>query len=204
MNELSIFKNLSDDEIESILKNLGARKITFKKDHIIFSNIAENDLIGIIINGSANIIKYDYSGNRDILDSLEYDDIFGKPFSSDDISVIAACDCEILFLDYTLLNINQNGYQKIIDNINRIMTKKINKLYEKIELLSKRAIKDKLLCYFSSMTIKKGKKSFIMPITYIELADYLSVDRSAMMREIKRLKEKKIISVDGKKISINY
>lgn len=206
MNELSIFQSINTSELETILKKLGARKITFKKDHIIFSNLVENDLIAIVLNGIANIIKYDYSGNRNIIDSLEYDDIFGKPFSyaNSDMSVIAASDCEILFLDYSLLKDNQEEYQKINENINNIITNKINKLYEKVELLTKRTIKDKLLCYFEMIVQKKGKKTFVLPITYLELADYLAVDRSAMMREIKKLKDQKIILVNGKKISLNY
>ena len=206
MNELSIFKDISPSELEIILRNLGARRITFKKDHIIFSNLAENDLIAVVLNGIVSIIKYDYSGNRNIIDNLENDDVFGKPFSytNTDMSVIAASDCEILFLDYTILLNNQNEYRKINENINSIMATRINRLYEKVELLSKRTIKDKLLCYFEIITKKKGRKTFVLPITYLELADYLSIDRSAMMREIKKLKDKKIISVNGKKISINY
>lgn len=206
MNELSIFKDIGTSELEIILRNLGARRITFKKDHIIFSNLAENDLIAVVLSGIASIIKYDYSGNRNIIDNLEYDDVFGKPFSytNTDMSVIAASDCEILFLDYTILLNNQNEYRKINENINSIVTNRINRLYEKVELLSKRTIKDKLLCYFEIITKKKGRKTFVLPITYLELADYLSIDRSAMMREIKKLKDKKIISVNGKKISINY
>ena len=200
MNELSIFKNLNSNEIADILKKLGARKISFKKDHIIFSNIVDNDLIGIVLNGVANMFIYDYLGNRDILDVLEYNDIFGKPFSSidSDISVMAKTDCEILFLDYDLL-IEDNKYQKVNANINDILANKINKLYEKITILSKRTIREKLLCYFGIMAKKRGKKSFNLSMTYLELADYLSIDRSAMMREIKKLKDQKIITVSDKK-----
>ena len=203
MDKLSVFKNMDLNQINSFLMSIGARKISFKKDHIIFSNLAENDLIGIMLNGTASIVKYDYFGNRDIIDNLEYDDIFGKPFScvNNDISVIATSDAEVLFIDYNVLS--SNNYPVIRENINIMLTDKINRLYEKIEILSKRTIKDKLLCYFSILAKKRNKKSFVLPITYLELSDYLSIDRSAMMREIKKLKDQKIISIDGKKITIN-
>ena len=205
MNELSLFKDISPNEVNDILKSLGSRKIAFKKEHIIFSNLVEDDLIGVILSGKANIINYDYFGNRDIIDSLEYDDVFGKPFSyiNSNITVIASTDCEILFLDYHELLTNQVKYEKIKYNINRLLTNKIYQLYEKIEILSKRTIRDKLLSYFSNLAKKRGKKTFHLPITYIELADYLSVDRSAMMREIKKLKDEKIITVIDRKITIN-
>ena len=204
MNELSIFKDINPNEVNDILKSLGARRINFKKEHIIFSNLVEDDLIGIILTGKANIINYDYFGNRDIIDSLEYDAVFGKPFSyiNNDISIIAATDCEVLFLDYHEIMSNPDKYEKISYNINRLLTSKIYGLYEKIEILSKRTIRDKLLSYFSNLAKKKGKKTFNLPITYIELADYLSVDRSAMMREIKKLKDEKRITVIDRKITI--
>lgn len=205
MNELSIFKNITPDKINDILKSLGSRKIHFKKEHIIMSNLVEDDLIGIILSGKANIINYDYFGNRDIIDSLEYDAVFGKPFSyiSNNISIIAATDCEVLFLDYHELMNNQSKYAEINYNINHLLTSKIYGLYEKIEILSKRTIREKLLNYFSNLARKRGKKTFNLPITYIELADYLSVDRSAMMREIKKLKEERIITIVDRKITLN-
>ena len=102
MDKLSIFKNMSSDEINDALKSLGARRIKFKKEHIIVSNLVDDDLIGVIIDGKASIVNYDYSGNRDIIDTLEYDAVFGRPFShiDNDLSIIAADDCEVLFLDY--------------------------------------------------------------------------------------------------------
>ena len=95
-------------------------------------------------------------------------------------------------------------YDKINYNINKLLTSKIYDLYEKIEILSKRTIREKLLSYFNNIARKRGKKTFNLPITYIELADYLSVDRSAMMRELKKLKDEKKIVSDGKKITLYY
>ena len=205
MDNLSIFKEMSSDEIKEALKSLGSRRIVFKKEHIIVSNLFENDLIGIIIEGSAAIVKYDYLGNRNIIDNLEYDSMFGRPFlyMDKDASIVATADCEILFLDYDKLLDNNRRFEKINANINKIIASKISELYERVEILSKRTIKEKLICYFNMLVKKKGKKTISLPITYIELADYLSVDRSAMMREIKKLKDSKIISTDGKKITIN-
>ena len=205
MNELSIFNNMTEKEISEVLKSLGARRISFRKEHIIISSLFENDLIGIILSGSAAIIKYDFLGNRDIIDNLEYNSMFGRPFlyMDKDASIVATTDCEVLFLDYEKLLDNKVHFEKINININRIITSKITELYERVEILSKRTIKEKLMCYFKMIAKKKGKKTFSLPVTYIELADYLSVDRSAMMREIKKLKDTRAISTNGKKITIN-
>ena len=75
-------------------------------------------------------------------------------------------------------------------------------LNERVEVLSKRSIREKLLSYLNIVSKKKGKKSFYLPLTYTELADYLSIDRSAMMREIKNLKDEGFIYSNGKKLTI--
>ena len=206
MDNLSIFKNMNPEEINDALKSLKSRCITFRKDHIILSNLVDDDLIGIILSGIASIVSYDYQGNRYIIENLEYDAIFGRPFSyfNSDISIIAASDCKVLFLDYQAL-VDCDFKCNIINyNINRLLFGKLCSLYEKIEILSKRTIREKLLSYFNSIAKKKGKKAFNLPITYMKLADYLFVDRSAMMREIKKLKDEKIIYTSGKKITLNY
>lgn len=206
MYGLSIFKNISEEKINELLKNSVARKINFQKDNIIFSKLVDDDLIGIILSGNANIVKYEYNGNRVILDNLEYDAIVGRPFLNfdNDVSIVASSDCEVLFLDYSYLMKNSTLYHEINNNIIEMLGKMIQKLNERVEILSKRSIREKLLCYFSIVSKKKKRKKFAISITYIELADYLAVDRSAMMREIKKLKDEKLISSDGKKISLNY
>lgn len=198
MNELSIFKNMSEEEINNLLRNVCARKINFKKDELIFSKLNDNDLIGIIIYGSVNIVKYDDKGNRIIIDNLGYNSIFGKPIIYDDkdLSIVASCDSLILFMDYNLLI----GNSLIMDNIINLLSKEITRKNERIELLSKKTIREKLLCYFN--IISNDKRHFILPITYIELADFLSIDRSAMMRELKKMKNEGLILIHEKKITV--
>ena len=202
MSELSIFKDI--DEIEILLKRFGARKIRIKKDQLIFSKLSDDGFIGIILYGTVNIVKYDYNGNKIIVDSLEYNSIIGKPFSNfdSDISIIASTDCEILFLDYNDL-INDNDYHlQIKKNTILILAEMLTKANERIEILSKRSIREKILCYFNLIAMKRKRKSFTLSITYTELANYLSVDRSAMMRELKKLNQLGLIKSDGKKVTL--
>ena len=72
----------------------------------------------------------------------------------------------------------------------------------RIELLSKRSIREKILSYFNLLSIQKYSKSFTLPFSLTDLADYLCVDRSAMMREMKLLKEEGFIEKIGNKITL--
>ena len=152
--------------------------------------------------------RYDYNGNRSIIEKLSPNSVFGEVFSrlGSDISVIATSDCEVLFIEYEhIIKKCKKGclYHNILtNNMLKLLSQKIVELNERVEILSKRSIRDKLLSYFELLASSNPKRSFLLPFTYTDLADYLSVDRSAMMREIKNLKEDGFIQTNGKKITI--
>ena len=102
MEVKSIFEGISEADIEKMLKCFEARKLTFKKDRTIVTNIINVKLIGIMLSGTANMERYDYNGNRSIIEKLSPNSVFGEVFSrlGSDISVIATSDCEVLFIEY--------------------------------------------------------------------------------------------------------
>ena len=204
----SIFEGIEEEDIKKMLKCFDAKTRIFKKDRTIVTNIINIKMIGIILEGTANMEKYDYNGNRSIIEKLEKNSVFGEVFSrlGSDISVIATSDCEVLFIEYEhLIKRCKKGciYHSILtNNVLQLLSKKIVDLNERLEILSKRTIRDKLLSYFELLANNNPKRSFTLPFTYTDLADYLSIDRSAMMREIKNLKEEGFIETNGKKITL--
>ncbi len=208
MEVKSIFEGIEEEDIKKMLKCFDAKTRTFKKDRTIVTNIINIKMIGIILEGTANMEKYDYNGNRSIIEKLEKNSVFGEVFSrlGSDISVIATSDCEVLFIEYEhLIKRCKKGciYHSILtNNVLQLLSKKIVDLNERLEILSKRTIRDKLLSYFELLANNNPKRSFNLPFTYTDLADYLSIDRSAMMREIKNLKEEGFIETNGKKITL--
>ena len=85
-----------------------------------------------------------------------------------------------------------------------LILNKMTVLHTRIELLTKRSIRDKLIGYFTLISSKNLNKSFTLPFSLTDLADYLSVDRSAMMREMKSLKEEGFIEKNGNRITLLY
>lgn len=210
MNELTIFNNIDNNDIERMLKCFDAKKIEYKRERTIISNVVNTNTVGIILSGTANMIRYDYNGSRTIIEKLEKDSVFGEVFSylGNDISVVATSDCEILFIDYNNLihrcRKSCASHAILTDNILKLLSKKLIELNGRLEVLSKRTIREKLLGYFNLMVKGKANRLFYLPFSYTELADYLAIDRSAMMREIKNLKEEGIVNITGKKIVLNY
>jgi len=211
MQKITIFDGIEKKEIDKLINLFSARKMRFNKDSTIVTNINNINLIGILLEGNANIVRYEANGNRNIIEKLNKDDLFGEIFTSDrsnEISVIAKSYCEVLFIDYNKLIVSDKKtsiYQnKLVDNILQLLSLKIIYMNERIEVLSKRSIRDKLQTYFNICVRNKPTKTFKLRFSFTDLADYLSVDRSAMTREIKKLKDEGFIIINNKTITLLY
>ena len=86
----------------------------------------------------------------------------------------------------------------------QILSDKVVASNERVEILAKRTTREKLLAYFELLAKKNLSRRFELPFTYTDLADYLGVDRSAMQRELKNLKEDEFIKTKGKQITLLY
>ena len=84
----------------------------------------------------------------------------------------------------------------------RLMSDKAQMLSERVDVLSRRSIRDKLLCYFRQQSQRAGSASIRLPFSLSVLADYIATDRSAMMRELKKLKEEGFLTSDGRQIRL--
>ena len=196
MTEVNIFNNINEEEKKRLLTCLNAKKINFKKEQSIISNIQNTSTIGYIISGSADLLRYDFNGYRTILEKYNENDVFGDMLANTnngELMVIATSDCEVLFMDYDhLINKCKKNcpyHTTIVNNVINILSDKVNKQNERIEILTKRSIREKLLEYFNTISKNKISKTFYLPFTFTDLADYLSIDRSSMSREIKNLKD---------------
>lgn len=188
------------------------QKKIFKKDEIITTYINKRNQLCILVDGEADLVRYDYDGNKTIVEHFTKNDIFGEVFytisTNNELFVKARKSCEVLFFSYK--NIKQKCtsnckfHQILNDNISELILNKVILLNTRIELLAKRSIRDKLLGYFNVLSIRNFNKTFLLPFSLTDLADYLSIDRSAMMREIKFLKEEGFIEKTGNKITLLY
>lgn len=209
----NLFANISEKEMLKLKKILRASSQKFKKNVNVLSNVNRDDFIALVDYGSIELIYTDYEGNKTIIEELETGEFFGTLTSSvknEGISCITKEDTEITFIEYDQITndeiIKNDFYIIFIKNLIKILTEQLNTRNTRIELLTKRTTRDKLLSYFKYIDKKTGDGSKIIriPLSYTELANYLSVDRSAMTRELKYLKEEGFIEQINKKIKLYY
>ncbi len=206
-----LFENISSKNKEKLLKLLRSSTITYTKGVNILSNVNRDNFIGIVTEGCLQIIINDYNGNNILLEEIGENGLFGNFMSainSEECSCITKEKAKVTYIDYENITkpniIKTDFYIIFIKNLLKILGEQLTSKNERIEILTKRSIRDKLLEYFKLLSQKKGSKTFTLPFTFIELANYLSVDRCAMTRELKYLKNEGFIKIVGKKVYLLY
>lgn len=207
----NLFHNISERNQEKLLKLLEANTFTFKRDTNILSTLRNENIIGIVISGYIQIIRNDYNGNRTIIEELEENSVFGSIFSSisnTEYDIFTKEDSKIIIIEYNRIiecaQYNYSFYNQFIQNLLQLLSDKINEKNERIEILTKKTIRNKLLEYFKIVSRNNGSKNIYLPFSFTELADYIAVDRSAMSRELKNLKDEGFIEIKSRKITLLY
>ena len=210
IEKYSIYKNIEEKNLKKLLSTLQSNTNIYNPNQTIAYSLGNRNLVGIIEEGKANLVRFDYNGERTIVEELSKNDIFSDMFYSStnsELNVIATTKCKVTFIEYDeLLKKAQTSSNAMIllKNLINLITRKLVKRNERIELLTTRTIRNKLLSYFELQAKKNNSKTFNLNYSYTDLADYLAIDRSAMMREIKNLKEDRLIKDVNRKITILF
>lgn len=208
---ISLFKDITPDNKSKLLKILETSNFTYQKGVNIAYLFQDKESIGLVIDGSLDIIRIDYNGTRTIIETIYEDEILGTSLTSllsNDYEIITREDTKILWLDYSVIlginDIKYSYYNQFIKNLLMIALEKNTQKNERIEILTQKTIRNKLLEYFRIEALKNRSKIIYLKSTWQDLADYLAIDRSAMTRELKNLKEEGFVSVKGRVITLLY
>ncbi len=183
----------------------------FEKGETITTFLVNRNQFCILISGNADLVRYDYNGNRIVTEKFSENSIFGEIFyqinTNSEFVVEARSKCKVLLFSYDDINEKCKSHcsfhQKLLTSFPQLIISKITDLTSRIELLSRRSTRDKLLGYFNLLSIQYGK-TFTLPFSITELANYLAVDRSSMSRELSILKKEKFIKQDRNRITLLY
>ncbi|MEA4815977.1 MAG: Crp/Fnr family transcriptional regulator [Lachnospiraceae bacterium] len=203
LKTVSLFKGIEESNLQPLLSCLSAKTVCYEKGQTVLLGGESTKLFGIVLSGQVQIVQYDYYGNRSILASIDPGNLFAESFACAEIkklpvNVIATTESEILFIDCRRLAVPCTKacgfHSKLIQNMLNIVSMKNIYLTQKIEFTSKRTTREKLLAYLSAEAQKAGTNRFDIPFNRQELADYLSVERSAMSAELSKLRDDGVLN----------
>ena len=207
----SLFDGVDEVEYKDLVGSIDAEEVKFKKGAVIYSFGANSDRMGVVLDGTAKIVRHDEDGNDVLLEKPKKSAVFGDNLAffgmgSEFVVAVAETDCSVLFFSYRKTVSGCGGMcdqrHRFLINLFAAVCAKTSQLSERIAVISNRTIKEKLIAYFNFCSAKYKSKTFKLDMSLCALSEYLCADRSAMMREIKKLKEERVIDLFDKKVTI--
>lgn len=211
LKNCELFSGFDDSELDKILEQLEKKRKEYQKgETVYFEGETEYD-VGVVARGEVKILRDDYNGTRSILASIGAGEIFAEAFvcagaKSLPVSVVSGEKTLILHLKCRQMLLKNGDYSesesRILTNLLRVTAKKNLLLNRKIEVLSRKTIKDKLLSYLWSLSKNASDDIIIVPFDRQQLADYLGADRSALSAEIGKLVKSGVIECRKNKFKL--
>ena len=209
LEKSALFHGIGYQDYREILSCFQAVQRSFRPDDLIYD--FTSDAVGVVERGQASVIRIDEDGVSTVLEDLGVGGVFGKTLAfagatGDSLEVVCRRPCEVVFLDYghifTSCSHACTRHSTLVQNMLKLVADKAQILSCRVDVLSRRSIREKLLCYFRQLAQQAGGSTFTLPFSLSTLADYIATDRSAMMRELKRLREEGSVRSDGRQFTL--
>ena len=205
LKRTQMFSGVGENEIESMLSCLGARLYEFSKgEYVIRQGERLSDII-VLVDGNLHIQKDDYWGNRSILGQISVGEMFGEAYVAPDSGtvlndVVAVEKSMVIFFDVkrilTTCSSACRFHNLVVQNMFFTISEKNRKLVQKLGHMSKRTTREKLISYLSEEAKKQKSSEFTIPFNRQQLADFLSVDRSAMSNELCKMRDEGLLEFE--------
>ena len=205
LKRTKLFSGVGDDDISTMLTCLGARLLTYKKgEHVLRQGEHLSDIL-VLAEGSLHIQRDDYWGNRSILGHIGVGEIFGEAYVAPESGtllndVIAVEDSAVFFFDVKRVISTCSSacrfHTMVVQNLFFAISEKNRGLVQKLDYMSRRTTREKLLSYLSEEAKKQNSASITLPFNRQQLADYLSVDRSAMSNELCKMRDEGLLELE--------
>lgn len=205
LKSTKLFQDIEETEIESMLDCLLAATQSYQKGEYVFHRGERITSVAMLLEGCIHIQKEDYWGNLSILSEISAGEIFGEVYAclgNEEIlnNAVAVRQSTVLFLDISrILTICPSAcrfHGRLIRNLLSVIASKNKILTQKLSHMSQRSTREKLLSYLSEQSLRTGCSSFDIPFNRQQLADFLSVDRSAMSNELCKMRDEGILAFD--------
>ena len=199
MQDVKLFAGIRPEDMDGMLGCIGYHVRTYEKGAVIAFEAEIIHHVGVVLKGTVDMVKEDLWGNRTMLVRSGRGEVFGETFACGEeasslVTFVAAEDTQVMFLSFCrVMHACSHAcmfHQTLIENMVRVIAAKNRELMRKVEVVSKKTLREKILAYLSAYG---QKDSFTIPLGRVEWAEYLCADRSALTRELAKMKEEGLI-----------
>lgn len=206
-----LFAGVTDSEIETMLSCLDVKARSYKKGEYVFRQGERIDQIALVVRGELYVQQDDYWGDRSIIHNVSAGELFGEAYLAPECGimltdVIAALDSTVLFFNVRrIITTCSNAcrfHTTVVQNLFFSLSEKNQKLMQKLGHMSRRTTREKLMSYLSEESRRHGSGSFSIPFNRQQLADFLSVDRSAMSNELCKMRDEGLLEFEKNQFTL--
>lgn len=211
LKQTKLFAGVGEEEIFAMLGCLQAKCCTYGKGEHIFRQGEHMSCIAVLAEGNVHIQKHDYWGNRSIIDIVSAGEMFGEAYAAPDSGallhdVVAAKDSTVILFDVNkILTVCSSAcrfHAMVVKNLFFAISEKNRKLVQKLGHMAKRSTREKLISYLSEEAKRQNSGTFTIPFNRQQLADFLSVDRSAMSNELGKMRDDGLLEFDKNRFTL--
>ena len=202
LKRTKLFAGVAEEEIGAMLSCLDARLHEYKKGEYVLRQGEHMSFITVLVDGELHIQRDDYWGNRAIIIPIAVGEMFGEAYIAPESGallndVVAVEDSAVIFFDVkriiTVCSSACRFHSMVVQNLFFAISEKNRKLVQKLGHMSKRSTREKLISYLSEESKRQNSARFTIPFNRQQLADFLSVDRSAMSNELCKMRDEGLL-----------
>ncbi len=200
---IPLFQGMEPDAVEEALTKLAGHKERFEKDDLILHAGETTGYLGVVLEGSVTIESNDAWGTRTILGYVAPGQIFAETYALLPkepllVDVRANESCRILFLRASRLGqhlaLEERWATQLAAKLLANAAKKNLMLSRRSFFIAPKSIRQRVMAYLSAESIQKKSRTFDIPFSRQQLADYLNVERTALSKELGRMQKEGYIS----------
>ncbi|WP_077610355.1 Crp/Fnr family transcriptional regulator [Clostridium sp. Marseille-P2415] len=204
-SHIPLFFGISSKDLLPMLQCLGSYIKTYKKGEFILLTEEAVKCVGVILEGSVKMIKEDLWGNKTILAVMEKEELFGETFTCGStiaatVTFVAGKEAKVLYLPFERVMHSCSRscvyHHRLIENMVTLIANKNVQLMEKLEIITKKTLREKISCFLSIQAQRNNSRYFTTSMGRVELSEYLCADRSALTRELNLMKSEGLIDFD--------
>lgn len=205
MAKSPLFAGIDPGDMQPMLHCVGYHVADFQKGEAIALEEENMHQVGVILSGSVDMVKEDLWGNKSMLVRMYPGALFGETFACgldprSVVSYIASDESRILFMPFRRIMHTCSTacvfHHRLLENMVQMIAVKNRDLMRKVEVVSRKNLREKILAYLSIQAQAQDSRYFEIPLGRLELADYLCADRSALTRELANMKKDGLIDYD--------
>ena len=203
--DISLFKGIQTEDMGAMLSCTGYHIRNYAKGQVIALENEQIRHVGIVLSGAVDMVKEDVWGNKTLLARMGKEELFGESFAcaADTQSLVtftAPEDTKVLFIPFHRImhtcSMACEFHHKLVENMVGIIAEKNRELMRKVDVVSRKTLREKILAYLSHQSQRAGDRYFSIPLSRQDLAQYLCADRTAVSRELASMKEDGLIDFD--------